>query len=98
LAGDAYKPIFRLRGNALYDFELDEGDTNTNTILQYVSRLCPASRSNLPTSYDSGTQPFWNSSSSSWRVANEHAAAKLKYPLNLCEIVFDNSSGDNNEK
>jgi hypothetical protein len=53
---------------------------------------------NLPAVMMVGHNHSGTARESSWRVANEHAAAKLKYPLNLCEIVFDNSSGDNNEK
>jgi hypothetical protein len=101
LAGDAHKPISVYVENALYDFELDEGDTNTNTTyntyLDFVQHLDPIYQRVMIVGHNPALEQLEQQLAGGEQA---QAAAKLKYPPGtFCEIVFDNnnSSDDNNE-
>jgi phosphohistidine phosphatase len=111
LAGDGYKRIPVYLEQALYDFEVDDGDTSTNTTynttttsshttyLDFVQHLDPIYQRVMIVGHNPALEQLEQQLAGGGEQAQ--AAAKLKYPPGtFCELVFDNTNrkNDNNNE
>jgi phosphohistidine phosphatase SixA len=105
LAGDGHKTIPVRLEQALYDFELDDGDSNsnttynttsTNTYLDFVQHLDPIYQRVMIVGHNPALEQLEQQLAGGEQA---QAAAKLKYPPGtFCELVFDNNNSNNNNE